>query len=33
MEEKLFYLSCRGIPILGGKYKSIILYHLMTDGT
>jgi len=34
MEEKLFNCPVEAsLSVVGGKYKSIILYHLMTDGT
>ena len=34
MEEKLFNCPVEAsLSVVGGKYKSIILYHLMTDRT
>lgn len=34
MEEKLFNCPVEAsLSVVGGKCKSIILYHLMTDGT
>lgn len=34
MEEKLFNCPVEAsLSVVGGKYKSIILYHLMTDET
>ena len=34
MEEKLFNCPVEAsLSVVGGKYKSIILYRLMTDGT
>lgn len=34
MEEKLFNCPVEAsLSVVEGKYKSIILYHLMTDGT
>ena len=33
MEEKLFNCPVEAfLSVVGGKYKSIILYHLMTEG-
>ena len=34
MEEKLYNCPVEAaLSVIGGKYKSIILYHLMTEGT
>ena len=34
MEEKLFNCPAEAsLSVVGGKYKSIILYHMMTDRT
>ena len=34
MEEKLFNCPVEAaLSVVGGKYKSIILHHLMTEGT
>ena len=34
MEEKLFNCPVEAsLSVVGGKYNSILLYHLMTDGT